>query len=266
MLPNMSDGPVKQSANPAVGAGERMVLSTPLQCTNYEQLIRFCQWRCRQPGAVAVDFTNTHIVTLRQHDAHFREITSRFDFFIPDATPLVWILNWKGAGLRDRVYGPTFMRRSMLASPAPFSHYLLGGSAECLEKLRHALLAHNPAVKIIGSHDGYFGKAEERAIVDEINRLSPDFIWIGLGTPKQQEFVHYWKDSIHRGVLFAVGFAFDVNAGTKKDAPAWMQRSGMTWFYRLGTEPRRLGPRYLKYNSLFLGYLLQYALRMRKNG
>ena len=233
------------------------VLSTALQCTSYEQFIRFCQWRCREPGVVAIDFTNTHIVTLRRHDEGFREITSRFDFFIPDAMPLIWILNRKGAELRDRIYGPTFMRRCLNASPAPLTHYFLGGSAECLARLKESFLKQNPGINSVGSHHGYFATHEEAGIVEEINRLSPDFVWIGLGTPKQQEFIHRHKEKFRRGMLFAVGFAFDVNAGTKKDAPAWMHRAGLTWLYRLASEPLRLGPRYLKYNSLFLAYLLR---------
>jgi N-acetylglucosaminyldiphosphoundecaprenol N-acetyl-beta-D-mannosaminyltransferase len=82
-----------------------------------------------------------------------------------------------------------------------------------------------------------------------------------LGTPKQQAWVHKYKSQIRRGVVLAVGFAFDVNAGMKPDAPLWMQRVGLTWVYRLASEPRRLVTRYLKFNSLFLFYLLRDGLR-----
>ncbi|MGI9172835.1 MAG: WecB/TagA/CpsF family glycosyltransferase, partial [Chthoniobacterales bacterium] len=84
---------------------------------------------------------------------------------------------------------------------------------------------------------------------------------VGLGTPKQQEWIHRHKVKIPRGLLLAVGFAFDVNAGMKKDAPAWMQRVGLTWVFRAWSEPRRLLTRYLRYNSLFLYYLAHDALR-----
>ena len=163
--------------------------------------------------------------------------------------------------MEDRVYGPTFMRHCVLGSPAPFTHYFLGASAECLEKLKAFFLGENPAIQIIGSHDGYFKADESDAIVEEINRLSPDFVWIGLGTPKQQAWIHENKSRILRGVILAVGFAFDVNAGTKPDAPLWMQRAGLTWIYRIASEPRRLLGRYFRYNSLFLFYLLRDAVR-----
>jgi len=208
-----------------------------------------------------VDFTNTHIVTMRRHDPAFRELTSRFDYFIPDGMPLIWCLNLAGARLRDRVYGPTFTRHCVMHSPAPFTHYFLGGSEECVQRLKTAFLEQNPDLQVVGTHNGYFKQVDEPAILEEINKLAPDFIWIGLGTPKQQDWVHRNKQHIRRGIVLAVGFAFDVNAGTKPDAPAWMQRFGLTWVYRIASEPRRLLGRYFKYNSLFLWYLLWDGVR-----
>jgi N-acetylglucosaminyldiphosphoundecaprenol N-acetyl-beta-D-mannosaminyltransferase len=239
------------------------VLGTPLQATTYVEFTETLQQMTRQPHTVAVDFSNTHIVTLRRHDSTFRELTGRFDFFIPDGMPLIWCLNLAGMKMRDRVYGPKFMRHCVLNSLSPFTHYFLGGSEECAGKLKECFLKQNPAVKIAGSRNGYFKPKEEQEIVDEINRLSPDFIWIGLGTPKQQEWIYKYKSRIARGIILAVGFAFDVNAGMKPDAPLWMQRFGLTWVFRLCSEPRRLAARYLKYNFLFLFYLFVDGLRGR---
>ena len=239
------------------------VLGTPLRATTYSDLTAELQSSVKRGSAIAVDFTNTHIVTLRRHDLQFRQLTSGFTYFIPDGMPLIWCLNWQGARLRDRVYGPTFMRHCVLASPAPFSHYFLGGSPECLTRLTASFSARNPDLRIIGSRSGYFDAAQEPRIVEEINRLSPDFIWVGLGTPKQQAWIHTYKPQIKRGAILAVGFAFDVNAGMKPDAPSWMQRAGLTWAFRLLSEPQRLGPRYFRYNCLFLSYLLWDGLRGR---
>ena len=244
-----------------MNASSFCVLGTPLQRCTYASLTADLQARSREPKPFAVDFTNTHIVTLRRHDAQFRELTSRFDFFIPDGMPLIWCLNWQGAKLNDRVYGPTFMRECVLGSPAPFTHYFLGGSQECVSRLKDAFLKRNPAVQIIGTHKGYFQSGEESEILKEINRLSPDFIWVGLGTPRQQAWIDKYKGQIRHGILLAVGFAFDVNAGTKPDAPLWMQRWGLTWVHRLASEPLRLGPRYLRHNFWFLFYLFWDGLR-----
>lgn len=236
------------------------LLGTPLLATTYDELTAHAQALAQRGGTYAIDFTNTHIVTLRRQDPEFREVTSRFDHFIPDGLPLIWCLNARGAGLRDRVYGPTFMRRCMEASPAPWTHYLLGGSAECVAALQQRFANLSPPPQIVGARDGYFSPNDEAEIVAEINRLSPDFIWIGLGTPKQQDWIHRHKDEIKRGVLFAVGFAFDVNAGLKRDTSGWMQRGGLTWIYRAFSEPGRLLRRYLRFNTLFLYYLAKDAI------
>ncbi|MDC3182724.1 WecB/TagA/CpsF family glycosyltransferase, partial [bacterium] len=112
-----------------------------------------------------------------------------------------------------------------------------------------------------GMQNGYFKEESSVEIVEEINRLAPDFIWVGLGTPKQQAWIHQHKDQIKRGLLLAVGFAFDVNAGTKPDAPMWMQNMGLGWLFRLLSEPRRLLGRYLYYNTMFLFLLVRGLLK-----
>jgi N-acetylglucosaminyldiphosphoundecaprenol N-acetyl-beta-D-mannosaminyltransferase len=214
-----------------------------------------------------MDFANTQIVTMRRHEPAFRELTSTYDCFSPDGMPLIWCLNRAGAGLRDRVYGPTFMRDFLTTVPPHYTHYLLGGSAECGGKILRIFSEKNPGLKFIGAFhgkchlDGRLEGAADTEVVAEINHLSPDFIWVGFGTPKQQAWLKTHKHLIRRGVILTVGFAFDVNAGTKPDAPLWMQRLGLTWVFRLLSEPKRLGPRYFKYNFLFLWYLLGDGLR-----
>jgi N-acetylglucosaminyldiphosphoundecaprenol N-acetyl-beta-D-mannosaminyltransferase len=161
------------------------------------------------------------------------------------------------------------MRRFLETAPAGSTHYLLGGSEECGAKLREIFLRSNSGIKFVGSFhgwcnaDGTLKGDAEQSVIEELNRVSPDFIWVGFGTPKQQTWARRHKHQIKRGVVMTVGFAFDANAGTKSDAPGWMQRNGLTWLHRMVTEPRRLGPRYFKWNSLFLYYLLKDGLRGR---
>lgn len=248
------------------------VLNAPLLATDYDQLAWQCLDWARQPRPVAVEFANTQIVTLIRHEPAFRELMRGYDHLIPDGMPLVWCLNRAGAALRDRVYGPTFMRRFLEAAPEGTTHYLLGGSEACGQELRRVFRQRNARLDFVG---GFHGKCSaggllegvaETEVVADINQLSPDFIWVGFGTPKQQAWTHRHKHLLRRGVVLTVGFAFDANAGLKPDAPTWMQRFGLTWLYRLASEPRRLGPRYLKWNSLFLFYLCYDGLRGRAWG
>lgn len=248
------------------------VLGTPLLVTDYEKLAAQCQQWARSQQRVTLEFANTQIVTMRRHEPWFREVSEAFDYLAPDGMPLVWCMNRAGAGLRDRVYGPTFMRKCLATVPGEFTHYLLGGSEECCARLRENMKRLNPTLKFIGGFhgfcrsDGTLEGAAEHEVVNEINRLSPDFVWICFGAPKQQIWVKRHKHLVRRGLLLTVGFAFDVNAGTKRDAPNWMQRLGLTWVFRLGSEPRRLGARYFKYNGFFLYYLLRDGLRGRAWG
>ena len=243
------------------------LLGTPLLITDYDRLAADCLRWAREPRCRALDFANTQIVTLRRHDPAFRDLTESYDYFPADGMPLVWCLNRAGAGLRDRVYGPSFMRKFLASVPAHFTHYLLGGSEECGAKLQRRFQQLNPGVKFIGAFhgkchpNGHLDGDAESKLIAELQQLSPDFIWVGFGTPKQQAWVRRHKHLLRRGVILTVGFAFDVNAGMKPDAPKWMQRCGLTWLYRLCSEPRRLGPRYLRYNFLFLYYLLQEGWR-----
>ena len=248
------------------------VLGTPLLVTDYDELSACCLEWARQNSSVAMDFSNTQIVTMRRHEAAFRELTNAYDAFSPDGMPLIWCLNRAGAAMRDRVYGPTFMRHFLLRAPGNVTHYLLGGSEDVAQKLREVFLRQNPALKFVGSFHGRCGPdgtlegASEQEVIDELNRLSPDFIWVCFGAPKQQNWVSKHKRLLKRGVVMTVGFAFEVNAGVKPDAPDWMQRQGLTWVYRLFSEPRRLALRYIKYNSLFLYYLIRDGLRGRAWG
>ncbi len=247
------------------------VLGTPLVVTTYADLIQYCCWRSSQPGCVALEFTNTHIVTSRRHDPWFRDLTQAYDWFIPDATPLVWCLRGQGASIPERIYGPTFMREFFQRAQGTQTHYFLGGSAECGNRLQERLGQLNPQARFVGRYhgrclpDGRLEGDDDERVMAELKRLAPDFIWVGLGTPKQDAWITRHKQHLTRGILLSVGFAFDVNAGTKRDAPMWMQRCGLTWLFRMASEPGRLVSRYAKYNSLFLGYLAWDGLRRKRS-
>lgn len=228
------------------------LLNTPLVVTDYQGLLeQLPGWACR-PAPTAIDFCNTQVLAMRRIDAAFIQATKFFDYFIPDGMPLIWCLRAMRVSVSDRVYGPTFMRYA-LTHEKNLTHYFLGGSPLTSEKLiEKASVLSGGRFQLVGSNSSYSKPADSPEIVAEINRLSPDVIWVGLGTPKQQQWVHDNKAHITRGVILTVGFAFDVNAGTKLDAPLWMQRLGLTWLFRISQEPSRLLGRYLKYNTWFV--------------
>jgi N-acetylglucosaminyldiphosphoundecaprenol N-acetyl-beta-D-mannosaminyltransferase len=224
------------------------LLETPLVITDYQALLDTVVFWSRLPAPIAVEFCNTQVVAMRRTDPAFREATSVYDYFIPDGMPLIWCLRAMGVQLRDRVYGPTFLRYVM-SHDRTLKHYFLGGSSLTSQKLiENSQALSDGNFQVVGANSSYSKPADSEAIVAEINRLSPDVIWVGLGRPSSSN----GSTPTNRGVVLTVGFAFDVNAGTKRDAPMWMQRLGLTWVYRITQEPRRLLGRYLKYNTWFV--------------
>ena len=244
------------------------VINTPCLVTNAADLTGRIEDRVRHHSESpwSIDFTNVHIVAMRKVDEGFREQTSSVDWFVPDSQILTWAVSWLGARGNERVYGPAFLDYFVRNADAGLTHYFLGASQECLDQLLTKLREKRPEIKIVGSHNGYFEDADEEAVNAEINQLKPDLVWVGLGTPKQQDWIHRNKGKIEAGVLLAVGFAFDVNAGTKSDAPEWMGKCGVLWLYRFICEPRRLFKRYAVYNSVFLWHLFRQVISGDRSG
>lgn len=235
------------------------VIGTPCVLTDARRLTGMLEERCRAGlrPVLSVDFTNVHIVAMRTVDPAFERATSNVDWFVPDSQVLSWAVSWLGGKNHERVYGPTFLDHFIRHADPALTHYFLGASADCLRLLLEALRRIRPELKVVGSQDGYFKSGDEERVLAGINAVKPDIVWVGLGTPKQQDWISRHKERLDAGAVLAVGFAFDVNAGTKKDAPAWMGPLGLTWLHRLASEPRRLMKRYFHYNSVFLAKLFR---------
>ncbi len=201
---------------------------------------------------------------MRTTDKAFEQTTSSVDLFVSDSQILSWAISLRGGRNHSRVYGPDFLNYFFKAGPTGLSHYFLGASQECLEQLCERLEALQSGFCLSGMRNGYFGSDDEEEILADINRANPNVLWVGLGTPKQQEWIDKYKPRLKAGAVLAVGFAFDVNAGTKKDAPAWLGPIGCTWLYRLLCEPRRLWRRYLVYNTIFVYRLMLQCLSHRR--
>ena len=209
-------------------------------------------------AGVAVHFCNAYHIALARQDANLAEVINCSDYVFTDGTPVTWVGHVLAPELKDqwqRVYGPDFMRAIWAAStPESPSHYLLGGSPETLEKLVANLNQQFPRARIAGMDSPPYRPATPKELTERDRRIlesGATYVWIGLGTPKQDWEAHRLAGSIPV-VAIAIGAAFDFLAGTKPQAPVWMQKSGLEWAFRLGSEPRRLGKRYLWGNSVFI--------------
>ena len=233
------------------------VLGVGLQATDYSGGVKLLEelGKKQKPGMVAA--CNTHIVALARQRPDFRVALQKFDVLLPDGMPLVWSMRQKGAELKDRVYGPYFMQEAIRGLPRPWKHFFFGGTESCLRLLTEACRQIQPEVDIVGTLSPPFRAwtdKDEAEFADTIRKSGADFIWVALGGGRQEEWIAKHAGRHSRGVFLAVGDAFELLAGRRAFAPIWMQRAGLTWLYRLLQEPRRLLPRYLKFNSLFVYY------------
>ena len=208
--------------------------------------------------------TGVHGVMESQDDPELKRIHNRAWAVAPDGMPLVW-LGPRGVG---RVYGPDLMLAVCDAGrEIGLRHYFYGGAESVAVDLGRKLSARFPGLQVAGAFTPPFRPltdAEFSVLQADVARTQPDVMWIGLGTPKQERFMARYAGSLDAGVLVGVGAAFDFHTGRLRQAPRWMQRSGLVWLFRLAIEPRRLGPRYLRNNPRFLLMLLLSACGMRR--
>ena len=212
--------------------------------------------------------TGVHGVMESQSDETLRGIHNAAGMVTPDGMPMVWLNRAAGNSQVSRVYGPDLMLKVCKEGVARGTrHYFYGGGDGVAKLLAESLKARFPGLIVAGTYCPPFRKmteVEDAQLISEINSLHADIVWVGLSTPKQE----YWMSShlrrLNAPVMIGVGAAFDFHAGLKRQAPLWMQRSGMEWLYRLLTEPGRLWKRYLKNNPLFVLYLLMSKLGLRR--
>ena len=200
--------------------------------------------------------TGVHGVSEAQRDPLMRAALNAAWLDVPDGMPLVWLGHAQGLPEVTRVYGPDLMLAVCDAGRAfGLTHYFYGGAPGVAAALRDKLSARFPGLAVAGTFTPPFrplDAAEAAALRAEVAAARPDVFWVGLSTPKQERFMAAnWRE-LDAAVMVGVGAAFDFHSGRMRQAPRWMQRSGLEWLFRLAAEPRRLAPRYLKNNPLFL--------------
>jgi N-acetylglucosaminyldiphosphoundecaprenol N-acetyl-beta-D-mannosaminyltransferase len=242
------------------------VIGLPVAATTYAGAIEWIKAAAlKSDRAYAVEAANTHVAALARHDAAFGKAMDKFDLICPDGMPLVWSVNRQlddQNKLTDRVYGPTLMLKTIEATQEQpeFKHFLFGGKQSTLDQLQKRFANDYPTTNIAGAYSPPFGEWPEDEfdrICEKIRSSGANLVWVGLGCPKQERWIAEHKDQLPPAVYFGIGAAFAFHAGEVKQAPAWIQKFGVEWLYRLCKEPRRLWRRYFTYNSLFIYYFLR---------
>jgi N-acetylglucosaminyldiphosphoundecaprenol N-acetyl-beta-D-mannosaminyltransferase len=244
------------------------VLGVLIDATTYDEATAEVLDAAREHRPFALTALAVHgVMTGVQDHAHGARLNS-FDLVTPDGQPVRWALNsLYGAGLTDRVYGPTLtldVLRGCAAEGLPV--YLYGSTTETLDRLVPKLTELLPALKIAGVEPSKFrsaqpGEAEE--IAERVRASGARVVLVGLGCPRQEIFAYAMRPLIDAPLL-AVGAAFDYHAGQLRKPPEWMQKRGLEWLWRFGLEPGRLWKRYLLLNPAYLARLAAQKTKLWK--
>lgn len=201
----------------------------------------------RQSHARYVAVTSMHGVAEARQDEAFRQVLNFADLVVADGTPLVWIGRLKGFRFRRRVSGCDLVDKFCRESGGAYRHFFYGGTPGAAERLANTL-RDRFGIVVAGTYTPPFRPltdAEESEVAGEVERASPDLLWVGLSTPKQETWMYQHRHKLNVPLMLGVGAAFDLNSGNVRRAPRWMCDHGLEWLFRLVAEPRRLWKRYL---------------------
>jgi N-acetylglucosaminyldiphosphoundecaprenol N-acetyl-beta-D-mannosaminyltransferase len=222
--------------------------------------------RERRPGYICV--TGVHGVMEAQDDPAFKRILNAAFLCTPDGMPMVWAGKLAGHREMGRVYGPDLLLEVCAWSETSGArHFFYGGADGVAELLAQKLREKFPKLQIAGTFTPPFRPLNETEVKNlqvQVAAARPDIFWVGLSTPKQEKFMVEFLPQLDATLMIGVGAAFDFHSGRVRQAPRWMQRSGLEWFYRLCSEPRRLAKRYFRNNPLFVLNFLAQKLGLKK--
>jgi len=183
---------------------------------------------------------NPEIVMNAQKDESFMKLLNSADMVTADGVGVVWASKYFGKQLNERVSGYD-LAQGIFEKMKDTEHtaYFFGGAEGVAEKAKCEMEKKYPGLKVVGVNNGYFDEEKERLILEDIRNKKPDFLLIGLGSPKQERWMYDNRHLLRGTVCIGVGGSFDVMAGNIKRAPELFQKLGLEWFYRLITQPTR---------------------------
>lgn len=231
------------------------ILGVNIAAVDMRWLLNFTDKNIKELSGDYMCVSNVHTTVTAWEDKEYRKIQNGGIMAIPDGVPLVILSQKRGFPQTSRTDGPEYMLQILkMSEKRGYRHFFYGSTQETLEKMRKVIERDYPKVQIAGMYSPPFRpltEAEDMGIIQMINKAEADFVWIGLGAPKQERFMAAHQGKVH-GLMIGIGAGFDYLSGNIKRAPMWMQKCSLEWFYRMMQEPRRLFWRYVRTNSIFL--------------
>jgi len=241
------------------------ILGIPVACvTKLHLLAIVTAWACEEERR-HVSYVNAHCLNLAARDPSYRAILNQSDLVYSDGKSVVWASHLLGGPQVHKITGRDWIHDlCRCAEQDGLSMYILAGRPGVAEKACRNLLECWPGLKITGCSDGYFITKSEAVVLDELAAQPPHFLLVGMGSPLQEKWIARWRAQIASPVCWSVGALFDYVAGEEAPVPAWMDRVGLEWLWRLMIDPGGKWQRYLIGNPLFVVRILGQILGSRR--
>lgn len=220
-----------------------------------EQILEAVWKLSQQPEGHSVLFANAHVVVEANRKSPYKQLLKQASVIVPDGVPVAWTMKALGHYEATRYSGPDFME-DLFARYPQSKHFFLGSTPETLEKIKERFKGIATGFYSPPFAPEFFDQQELQKQEELLRNADADFVWVGLGAPKQERYVVEMSQRLNKGVFLAVGAAFDFFAGNKPRAPEALQKVGMEWAFRLASEPRRLAGRYFSTNPQFVAMAL----------
>lgn len=232
------------------------IMGVNIAAINMEWLMSYIDQNLSDIKGDYICVSNVHTTVTSYEDASYCAVQNGGLMAIPDGGPLSSVGQKRGYKDMARTTGPSLMGEIFeISAKKGYRHYFYGSKEETLKLLQEKLTEHYPGIQIAGMYSPPFRllteEEEDKAVIERINETEPDFVWVGLGAPKQERWMAVHQGKID-GLMIGVGAGFDYYAENIKRAPEWMQKSNLEWFYRLMQDPKRLFKRYLNTNTKFI--------------
>lgn len=229
------------------------ILGVNIAVTNMAQTVQYIENNLEKLRGKYICVSNVHTTIMAHDNPAYRNVQNSAAIALPDGKPLSVVSRKRGYTEAERVTGPDLMGE-LFARENGLKHFFYGDKEETLQILQQKLKEKYPDIQIAGMISPPFrslSREEEKAYIQQINDSGADIIWIGLGAPKQENWM-YEHQGMFQGVMIGVGAGFSYHAGLIKRAPEWMQKMSLEWLYRLMQDPVRLFKRYFTTNLKFL--------------
>ena len=229
------------------------ILGVNIAVTNMAQTVQYIENNLEELRGKYICVSNVHTTVMAHDNPAYRNVQNSAAIALPDGKPLSVVSRKRGYTEAERVTGPDLMGE-LFARENGLKHFFYGDKEETLQILQQKLKEKYPDIQIAGMISPPFrslSQEEEKAYIQQINDSGADIVWIGLGAPKQENWMYEHPGMLH-GVMIGVGAGFSYHAGLIKRAPEWMQKMSLEWFYRLMQDPVRLFKRYFTTNLKFM--------------